>query len=65
MSAGAEVRSSRVRMIAEKVKSVNNFRFSGQTGKFRVLEQGQYRPANCQDAGEIHGVEVYPSPVET
>ena len=31
-SAGAEVRSSRVRMIAEKVKSVNRFRFSGQTG---------------------------------
>src|SRR5262245_4330772 len=33
LSAGAKVRSSRVRMIAEKVKSVNSFRFSGQTAQ--------------------------------
>jgi proteasome assembly chaperone (PAC2) family protein len=39
MSAGVEVRSSRVRMIAEQVKSVNSFRFSGQTGGRRnILE---------------------------
>jgi hypothetical protein len=40
--AGAAVRLSRVRMIAEKVKRVNRFRFSGQTGVLWTLRASCY-----------------------